>query len=292
MLYLVATPIGNAEDISARAIRILNEVDLIACEDTRRTARLLVHHSISTPTISYFEHNEVRRMPQLVMRLRAGANIALVTDAGTPAISDPGYRLVGAALDAGIRVTAVPGPCAAVAALAISGLPTDRFVFEGFLPSKNGERGRLLARLATEQRTLVIYEAARRLPHLLSEISVAFGSNRRLTIIREATKTHEEVLRGTVGELAEHFANREALGEVTLVVEGAHGSAAANASSLGAYGVLELLRDAGLSLKEASAAAAKITGASRHELYQYAIKERADSQRAPHTPIDRTSRAR
>ena len=180
VLYVVATPIGNAEDISVRAIRVLSEVDLIACEDTRRTGRLLATHSIRTSTISYFEHNEGRRIPELIARLRSGETIALVTDAGTPAISDPGYRLVRAAIDAGIRVTAVPGPSAIIAALAVAGLPTDRFAFEGFLPSKTGERERMLAELAREERTLVIYEAARRLPRLLSELIAAIGPERQL----------------------------------------------------------------------------------------------------------------
>ena len=279
VLYVVATPIGNAEDISARAIRVLSEVDLIACEDTRRTARLLAAHSIRTPTISYFEHNEVRRIPELVMRLRSGASIGLVTDAGTPAISDPGYRLVRSAIEAGIRVTAIPGPCAAIAALAVAGLPTDRFAFEGFLPSKAGDRQRMLARLAQEERTLVIYETARRLPQLLSELMATFGPGRHLAIVREATKIHEEILRGTLAALAESLGNRDVLGEVTLVIEAAHGSGNAAASSpLEQSRVIEILRVAGLSLKDASAAAAKITNTSRRDLYQQALRrERGES---------------
>ncbi len=277
MLYLVATPIGNAEDISARAIRVLSEVDLIACEDTRRTSRLLAAHSIRTPTLSYFEHNESRRVPELVTRLRAGEDIALVTDAGTPAISDPGYRLVRSAIDTGIQVTAVPGPSAVIAALAVAGLPTDRFAFEGFLPSKAGERQRALAQLATEERTLVVYEAARRLPRLLSELIAPFGPDRQLAVVREATKTHEEILRGTLAELAESFANREVLGEVTLVIDGAHGSRDAIASSaMDESRIVNVLREAGLSLKDASAAASKITGASRREVYQNAIRRESN----------------
>jgi 16S rRNA (cytidine1402-2'-O)-methyltransferase len=273
MLYLVATPIGNAGDISARALRVLSEVDLIACEDTRRTSRLLAAHSIHTPTLSYFEHNESRRVPELVTRLRAGEDIALVTDAGTPAISDPGYRLVRSAIDAGILVTAVPGPSAVIAALAVAGLPTDRFTFEGFLPSRAGERRRTLAELASEERTLVVYEAARRLPRLLSELIAPFGPDRHLAVVREATKTHEEILRGTLAELAEIFANREVLGEVTLVIEGAHGSRNAISSSpMDESRIVNVLREAGLSLKDASAAASKITGASRREVYQNAIR--------------------
>jgi 16S rRNA (cytidine1402-2'-O)-methyltransferase len=273
VLYIVATPIGNAEDISARAIRVLSEVDLIACEDTRRTGRLLAAHSIRTPTRSYFEHNEGRRIPELVARLRSGESIALVTDAGTPTISDPGYRLVRSAIDEGIRVTAVPGPSAVIAALAVAGLPTDRFAFEGFLPPKTGERERVLAQLATEERTLVIYEAARRLPRLLSELIAAFGPDRHIAVVREATKTHEEILHGSLAEMAENFANREALGEVTLVIEGAHGLGKAVASSPGDDArVVNVLREAGLSLKEASAVASKITGISRREVYQNAVR--------------------
>jgi 16S rRNA (cytidine1402-2'-O)-methyltransferase len=272
VLYVVATPIGNAEDISARAIRVLREADLIACEDTRRTARLLASHSIRTPTISYFEHNEARRIPELVRQLSSGATIALVTDAGTPAISDPGYRLVRSAIDAGIRVTAVPGPCAAIAALAVAGLPTDRFTFEGFLPLKAGDRKRLLAQLAREERTLVIYEAARRLPPLLSELIASFGPNRRLAVVREATKTHEEVVSGNLDEVAEAFRAREALGEVTLVIEGSpRTSRPGPLPPLEHSRIVDILREAGLSLKDASAAAAKITGAARRELYQAAL---------------------
>jgi 16S rRNA (cytidine1402-2'-O)-methyltransferase len=272
VLYVVATPIGNAEDISLRAIRVLREVNLIACEDNRRTGRLLAANSIRTPTISYFEHNEGRRIPELIARFRSGESIALVTDAGTPAISDPGYRLVRSALDAGIRVTAVPGPSAVIAALVVAGLPTDRFAFEGFLPSKTGERQRMLAELASEERTLVIYEAARRLPRLLSELIAAFGPDRHLAVVREATKTHEEILRGSLAELAETFASREALGEVTLVIEGLHGGQPAASMPVDESQVVDVLREAGLSLKEASAAASKITGASRREVYQNALK--------------------
>jgi 16S rRNA (cytidine1402-2'-O)-methyltransferase len=273
VLYVVATPIGNAEDISARAIRLLSEVDLIACEDTRRTSRLLAAHSIRTHTISYFEHNERRRIPEVVARLGSGESIALVTDAGTPAISDPGYRLVRAAIDAGIRVTAVPGPSAIIAALAVAGLPTDRFAFEGFLPSKTGERERVLAQLATEERTLVIYEAARRLPRLFSELIAAFGPDRHLAVVREATKTHEEILRGSLAEMAETFANREALGEVTLVIKGVHRLGAPIASAaIDLSRVVDVLREAGLSLKDASAAAAKLTGTSRREVYQNTVR--------------------
>jgi 16S rRNA (cytidine1402-2'-O)-methyltransferase len=272
VLYVVATPIGNPEDISSRAVRVLDQVNLIACEDTRRTARLLATHSIRTPTVSYFEHNEQRRIPELVARLRAGDSLAIVTDAGTPAISDPGYRLVRAAIEAGIRVTAVPGPSAVIAALSVAGLPTDRFAFEGFLPSKAGERQRVLARLATEDRTLVIYEAARRLRQLLPELVTIFAPDRHAAIVREATKTHEEIIRGSLGELARRFVTQEALGEVTLVIEGAQRLAPSAASSLADEArIVEVLREAGLSLKDAAAAASRLTGASRRDIYQNAL---------------------
>jgi 16S rRNA (cytidine1402-2'-O)-methyltransferase len=273
VLYVVATPIGNADDISARALRILREVAVVACEDTRRTRRLLAAHSIHTPTISCFEHNEARRIPALVARLKAGESVALVSDAGTPAISDPGYRLVQSAVEAGIRVTSVPGPSAVIAALAVAGLPTDRFAFEGFLPSTTGARERLLTQLVTEERTLVMYEAARRLPRLLAELIAAFGPDRRLAVVREATKTHEEIMRGSLAELARYFAARPALGEVTLVIDGSRRLDQSALMSIDHRRIVEVLREAGLSLKDACAAASKLTGVSRRELYQSALSQ-------------------
>ncbi len=277
ILYVVATPIGNPGDVTARAIRVLGEADLIACEDTRRTGRLLAAHSIRTPAVSYFEHNEERRTPELIERLKRGAKIALVTDAGTPAISDPGYRLVRAAHEAGIRVAAVPGPSAAVAALSIAGLPTDRFVFEGFLPTRANARRAALKRMAREERTIVIFEAARRLGETLDDMAVEFGADRMAAIARELTKTFEETVRGTLGELAQTFKTREALGEVTLVVEGARKSndtAGENEGGMDASVTVDVLRDAGLSLKQASTVVAKLRGLSRREVYQSAIRTR------------------
>jgi 16S rRNA (cytidine1402-2'-O)-methyltransferase len=277
ILYVVATPIGNPEDVTARAIRVLDEVDLIACEDTRRTGRLLAAHSIRTPAVSYFEHNEERRTPELLERLKRGAKIALVTDAGTPAISDPGYRLVRAAHEAGLRVAAVPGPSAVVAALSIAGLPTDRFVFEGFLPTRANARRAALKRMAREERTIIIFEAARRLAETLDDMAVEFGANRMAAVVRELTKTFEETVRGTLGDLARTFKTREALGEVTLVIEGAQKSNETAAESEGvadASVAVDVLRDAGLSLKQASAVVAKLRGLSRREVYQNAIRTR------------------
>jgi 16S rRNA (cytidine1402-2'-O)-methyltransferase len=277
ILYVVATPIGNPGDVTARAIRVLGEADLIACEDTRRTGRLLAAHSIRTPTVSYFEHNEERRTPELIERLKRGAKIALVTDAGTPAISDPGYRLVRAAHEAGVRVAAVPGPSAVVAALSIAGLPTDRFVFEGFLPTRATARRAALKRMAREERTIVIFEAARRLGETLDDMAVEFGADRMAAIAREITKTFEETVRGSLGELPRTFKTRKALGEVTLVVEGAHRSNETATDSEGATDAsvtVDALRDAGLSLKQASAVVAKLRGLSRRDVYQNAIRTR------------------
>ncbi|MGH7839877.1 MAG: 16S rRNA (cytidine(1402)-2'-O)-methyltransferase [Candidatus Binataceae bacterium] len=269
VLYVVATPIGNAEDITARAIRVLREAALIACEDTRRTGRLLAEHGIRTPTISYFEHNEERRTPGLIARLAAGETIALVTDAGTPAIADPGYRLVRAALAAGIPVTAIPGASAVVAALSVAGLPTDRFVFEGFLPARAGERRRALERLQREDRTMVFYEAARRLTETLAAMAEAFGVDRAGVVMREMTKTHEETLRGTLAELAERFKQTRALGEVTIVVAGGVGERIEpRVNGLEEAAALEVLRAAGLSLKDASTVLAKLTGERRRDVYQ------------------------
>jgi 16S rRNA (cytidine1402-2'-O)-methyltransferase len=285
-LYLVATPIGNAEDVTRRAIRVLAEADLIACEDTRRTGRLLAAHDIRTPAVSYFEHNEGRRTPELVSRMLAGATVALVSDAGTPAISDPGYRLVRASLDAGIRVAAVPGASAVIAALSVAGLPTDRFVFEGFLPARGAARRHALERLRDERRTIVLYEAARRLPETLEALAAACGGGCPAVVLREMTKVHEETRRDTLGELAAHFRQTEALGEVTIVVAGkpsrdrldedeGRGDPAAAVDEAGA---LAILRGAGLSLKDASEVIAKLSGARRRDVYQRALRTTDDTR--------------
>ncbi|MDO8433614.1 MAG: 16S rRNA (cytidine(1402)-2'-O)-methyltransferase [Candidatus Binatus sp.] len=277
VLYVVATPIGNADDISARAIRVLSEVDAIACEDTRRTGLLLAHHAIRVPMISYYEHNEERRTPELIERMAADQKIALVTDAGTPAISDPGFRLVRAALDAGIKVIAVPGACAAVAALSIAGLATNRFTFEGFLPQRGGARRKLLEALRREHRTMVFYEAARRLADTLAEMAEAFGGSRKAAVVREITKTYEETIRGTLDELAKRFREQPALGEVTIVVEGAPENST-DSTIEGTPVTVEILREAGLSLKQASAVLSRLSGRPRREIYQDAIKSNASEE--------------
>ena len=288
VLYVVATPIGNLEDVSPRALRVLSEVAVIACEDTRHSARLLSTNSIRTPTVSYFEHNEERRTPELIERLRRGESVAIITDAGTPGISDPGYRLVRAAAAAGIRVAAVPGPSAVIAAISIAGLPTDRFTFEGFLPQRASARHRALEALAREPRTMVFYEAARRLAATLIEMEAVFGADRQAAVVREITKAFEESVRGSLSELRARFTAAEARGEIVVVVAGARAqSVTADAASRSAdrmtVGVdpgaitVDALCDAGLSLKDASAIVAKLTRTSRREVYQGALARRGKS---------------
>ncbi|HEX7070872.1 MAG TPA: 16S rRNA (cytidine(1402)-2'-O)-methyltransferase, partial [Rhodothermales bacterium] len=216
----VPTPVGNLEDITLRALRVLKDVSLIACEDTRTTGVLLAHFDIHTPTVSYHDHNERSRAPQLLARLSAGEDVALVTDAGTPGISDPGFFLVRACVEAGIEVQALPGPTAFVPALVASGLPCDRFVFEGFLPQKKGRRTRL-QELSTEHRTLVLYESPHRLVRALAELAESFGPDRRAAVARELSKKFEEVQRGTLADLHRHFSSQTKVrGEIVIVVSG------------------------------------------------------------------------
>lgn len=220
MLYLVPTPIGNLEDLTLRALRILREVDLIACEDTRTSAKLLRHYGITTPTTSYHAHNEARKAAELVARMEAGARVALITDAGTPGISDPGFYLVRECLRRRIPVVALPGPTAFVPALAASGLPTDRFVFEGFLPVKKGRQKRL-AELAAEPRTIVLYESPHRLLRTLDDLARALGEERPAVVARELTKAFEEFARGTLRTLHAYYAAQPRVrGELVLVVAG------------------------------------------------------------------------
>lgn len=221
MLYLVPTPIGNLEDITYRAVRVLKEVDLIACEDTRTSGVLLSHYDIDTATTSYHEHNERKKAPQLVARLRAGQAIALISDAGTPGISDPGFYLARACWEADVEVTALPGPTAFVPALTASALPSDRFVFEGFLPKKKGRQTRL-ATLADEPRTFVLYEAPYRLLRTLDDLAEHCGPDRPAAVARELTKKFEEVRRGTLQSVRSYFATQDKVrGECVVLVGGA-----------------------------------------------------------------------
>ncbi len=277
-MYVVATPIGNPDDLSARAIRTLAEVALIACEDTRRTGQMLARHQIRTPTVSHFEHNEERRVPELVERLKAGEKIALVTDAGTPAISDPGFRLVRAALEANVRVVAVPGASAAIAALSIAGIPTDKFTFEGFVPARDAARRKVLEELRREPRTMVFYEAARRVADTIGAMAAAFGESRDAAVVCEITKTYERTLRGTLGELERRFRATPALGEIVIVVAGAPEQPDAGNVAIDVHEALEVLREAGLGLKQASAVIARLTGMGRREVYQGAIKSSEEGE--------------
>ncbi|MGH8059913.1 MAG: 16S rRNA (cytidine(1402)-2'-O)-methyltransferase, partial [Candidatus Entotheonellia bacterium] len=215
-LYVVATPIGNLEDITQRALRVLREVDLIAAEDTRRTRVLLEHYQIENALTSLYEHNEAAKAAALIRQLEEGANIALVSEAGTPLISDPGYRLIQLAIVREITIVPIPGPSALIAALVVSGLPVDAFIFEGFLPKRPGKRRRRLEALKHEERTLIVYESPRRVSALLEEMLAAWG-DRHVAVARELTKKFEEVLRGTITQVHAHLAEHPPLGEVTLV---------------------------------------------------------------------------
>jgi 16S rRNA (cytidine1402-2'-O)-methyltransferase len=217
-LYLVATPIGNLEDITHRALRVLSSVDLIAAEDTRKTKILLDHYAISKPMLSYFSYNERHRAPQLIEKLKEGQSIALVSDAGTPGISDPAFHIVQSCLSSGIPIVPIPGPSAFVSALIVSGLPTDRFVFEGFLPMKKGRKTKL-GILSSEQRTIVLYESPHRVLKTLEEIRTVFGE-RNVVVARELTKKFEEIVRGPISSVLEELHRKQTRGEYVLVIEG------------------------------------------------------------------------
>jgi 16S rRNA (cytidine1402-2'-O)-methyltransferase len=270
VLYLVATPIGNMGDISARAREILAAAHVVAAEDTRHSGRLLRELGLERPLVSLHEHNERARAVELLARLRAGENVALVSDAGTPLVSDPGYPLVRAAVEAGVTVVPVPGACAALAALAASGIPVERFCFEGFLPARAASRRQRLAELATEPRTLVLYEAPHRLAASLADLAAALGAERRACIARELTKLHETFYRGALGELAARAQSDAELrrGEIVIVVEGAV-ERAAEAGQLDAT-LAVLLRH--LPPSAAAAAAAELAGARRNEAYARALE--------------------
>jgi len=273
VLYVVATPIGNLEDVTLRALRVLAEVDLIAAEDTRRTAILLRHHGIATRQVSYYDAIERRRTPELVERMRAGARVALVTDAGTPGVADPGYHLVRGALAAGIPVVPVPGVSAVTALISVAGLPVDRFAFEGFLPARTAARTARLRGLAAEPRAMVFLEAGRRLPAFLRDAEAALG-DREAVIGRELTKVHEEQLRGRLSELrARVEAGEPVRGEVTIVVAGAAAADAVAPDTLDA--VIREALASGESIRDASAAIAVRLGLSRREVYRRALALRS-----------------
>ena len=265
-LYVVATPIGNAGDIGARAIETLRQVDAICAEDTRHSGQLLARLGISRPLVALHEHNEEAQAGQLVERLRGGQSLALVSDAGTPLVSDPGFRLVRAAREAGIKVSPVPGPSALVAALSVAGLPSDRFVFEGFLPAKTKARREHLQALAGEPRTLIFYESSHRIEDCLADAVAAFGADRRAVLARELTKLFETVLDGSLAELAARVATDadQRKGEFVLLIEGA--PADAEAALHAGQRLYEQLREH-LPPSKAAKVASEITGAPRKALY-------------------------
>jgi 16S rRNA (cytidine1402-2'-O)-methyltransferase len=273
ILYLVGTPIGNLEDITLRAIRILETVDLIAAEDTRRTGKLLQHLQIKTPQISYYEHNEKVRTETLLNYLQEGKAIALVTDAGMPAISDPGYEIVKAAIDKGITVVPIPGVTAAITALAASGLPTSCFVFEGFLPTKGKYRSDRLDVLKNETRTLIFYEAPHRLLATLKDFSVVLGENRPIVLARELTKLYEEFWRGTIiNAIALYSDSLQPKGEYTLIVAGKEITEVFTLSETEIKQELQQLLQQGMTRSQASRHLAQLTSLSRRQIYQLALE--------------------
>jgi 16S rRNA (cytidine1402-2'-O)-methyltransferase len=275
-LYLVGTPIGNLEDITLRALRILREADQIACEDTRHTQKLLTHYDIHKPLVSYHEHNEMTRAPELLIALEQGAKIALVSDAGMPLVSDPGHRLVALCLRHKIPVVPIPGPSALLAALAASGLPNEEFLFVGFLPARSGERHRALERLRIEDRTIILYEAPHRVAECVADAIEILG-DRQACLAREVTKLHEEFLRGKLSEISASLEERPARGEITLLIAPADPSQAGihvdSAQSLAAR-VEELMHQAKLDRKEALKLAAKERGMTRRAAYDQLISQR------------------
>ncbi|MCD8142725.1 MAG: 16S rRNA (cytidine(1402)-2'-O)-methyltransferase [Clostridiales bacterium] len=272
-LYLVPTPIGNLGDISSRIADTLNEADFIAAEDTRVSLKLLNHLGIRKPLVSYYRHNVETSGPAIVNRLLEGESCALVTDAGTPAISDPGEDLVRLCAEAGIPVVAIPGPCALVTALAVSGLPTGRFTFEGFLATNKKNRRAHLDALRRETRTMIFYEAPHKLCATLSDLQEAFGPQRRVALCRELTKLHEEVRRTTLGEACAWYRENPPRGEFVLVVEGAEAPEEAAPLTLeeGAARVRQLQETQGLRLKDAARQVAQESGLPKNELYQAAL---------------------
>lgn len=273
-LYIVATPIGNLSDMSPRAVETLRAADVIAAEDTRHSRTLFNHFTIQTPCIALHEHNESQVVAGLIERLAAGDSVALISDAGTPLISDPGYRLVGAALEAGISVVPIPGPSAAIAALSVAGLPSDRFVFEGFLPSKGTARRQVLERLHDETRTLIFYESPHRIEATLRDMASVFGGRRRAVVARELTKIHETVLLDDLAGLSARVSGdaNQQRGEIVVLVHGAAEPAAGDDAGLRA--VLQPLLDE-LPLKQAVALAVKITGGNRNTVYDLALRLRS-----------------
>ena len=276
-LYVVGTPIGNLEDMTFRSVRILQTVDLIAAEDTRHTGKLLQHFQIKTNQVSYHDHNRSSRIPELLEQLCNGKAIALVTDAGVPGISDPGYELVKVCVEAGIPVVPIPGASAAITALSAAGLPTDRFVFEGFLMHKASSRREHLESLKTESRTLIFYESPHRLRETLQDLAEILGPMRQIVLARELTKLYEEFWRGTIAEAISHYREREPQGEYTLVVAG-NPPELPQLSDLELKAELSKLIGEGISRSQASRQLAKVTSLNRRHLYQLALAIKTEDE--------------
>ncbi|MBE6616719.1 MAG: 16S rRNA (cytidine(1402)-2'-O)-methyltransferase [Ruminococcaceae bacterium] len=272
VLYLVATPIGNLSDISERALKVLSEVDFVAAEDTRNTGLMLSRFGISKPMVSYFEHNKRERGGQIAARLENGESCALVTDAGTPAISDPGEDIVRLCAERGITVTSIPGCCAAITALTLSGIDTRRFCFEGFLSANKGERRDRLSELEGEKRTMIFYEAPHKLKTTLSDLMKHFGEDRQIALCRELTKLNEEVSRTTIGSAVKFYEEKDPRGEYVLIVAGASIAAKADYPEDPVLHV-EMLVGSGMSKKDAIKAAAKARGVAKNDIYSLVMKK-------------------
>lgn len=283
-LYVVATPVGNLEDITLRALRILKEVSLIACEDTRQTQKLLNHYDIPTPTVSYHEHNEATRSAELIHRLENGESVALVSDAGTPGISDPGYRLITLAIRHHVHVVPVPGASAFLSALVASGLPTDAVAFSGFLPAKRGQRRTDLEAIRNSQRTHVFYEAPHRIVESLEDVVEVLGPDRRVVVAREVTKLHEEFIRGRAAEVFEQLRHQEVRGEITLLIAKAEAQAAQPTAEKRpdvASRLKEIMAAQQLDEKAALKVLAREQGVSKSEVYRELQRRKPGSKSQP-----------
>lgn len=275
-LYLVPTPIGNLGDLSPRAVEVLSQVDFIAAEDTRVTLKLLNHFGIKKPLVAYYRHNTEAGGQAILRRLLSGERCALVSDAGTPAVSDPGEELVGLCVEHGVEVSALPGPCALTTALSVSGLPTGRFTFEGFLAMNKKNRRDHLEALAREERTMIFYEAPHKLVSTLTDLREVFGPDRGIALCRELTKLHEEVVRTTLGQAVERYEQDPPRGEFVLVVAGAQPQAAQEVSDADALDQVARLRQEGLSLKDAVKQVSKELALPRNKLYALAVAQEQD----------------